>query len=170
VCRARATQDCTGPALTSGRASAIVDAPIAMGRGTRPEDSQPTPAAAGSVATPLDGDSMKKTSSSSRGRQARTARQQSIEGRRIRCYRCWAAGTFVRRNEGHGPPWPPWYVEWVRAPLPPATKPSILIESQSAPMAHSYCPGCRTKPRDPANQVRNGLLVWAAASSGSASA
>ncbi len=38
--------------------SVMVDTTITMGRGTRPDDSQPTPATAGSVAKPRDGDTM----------------------------------------------------------------------------------------------------------------
>ncbi len=100
-------------------------------------------------------------------RSRTNAPQSSLEGKRFRCYRCWAVGTFVRRDQRN---WPPWYVEWVRAPLPPATQPSVLCEAQAAPMAHSYCPACRGKPSNPVPDVRAKILSWAEATIGTASA
>jgi len=84
--------------------------------------------------------------------------QSSLEGKRIRCHRCWAAGRFVRRSQDN---WPPWYVEWVRPALPPASEPLTFTEAQAAPMAHSYCPACRTRPSDDRSQFRHNLLLWA---------
>lgn len=70
-------------------------------------------------------------------------RLKHLEGRQFDCVRCSATGTIHRRvSASH--PYPPWYVEWARPQQVPPNEPTIQCEAQVGPMAHSFCPACRS--------------------------